>query len=357
MEFPLSLTKQTITMKTIHILRFFIFTVLLGVVPDATYAQIPTNGLVGFYPFNGNANDESGNQYNGIPVNVSSISDRFGSSDRAYAFNGESGYISLPTCFDILPRTIDLWFNSGIADYSEFYGGIYQSDNPTLSNGNTGIAVLEINGQKKLLLTICGVSDTIDISTNIWYNVAIVANANKEIYYYLNGELLRAKTFSTFVTSDNGLNNTIIGANRILTTNYFKGIIDDIRIYNRVLYQREIQQIYYEGACANSINVIDTLIIYTNLVTSNPAVYQNSIKVYPNPTNDYLTIDCGTNYSMLSVNSIKITNASGQTMFKSPVNRQFYRLDLSGWTGNGLYLIYILDSQNNTIDVRKILLE
>jgi hypothetical protein len=30
-----------------------------------TFAQIPTNGLVGYYPFSGNSNDLSGNNNNG----------------------------------------------------------------------------------------------------------------------------------------------------------------------------------------------------------------------------------------------------------------------------------------------------
>ena len=51
-------------------------TILLGVVSLlislASYAQQPaflTNGLVAYYPFNGNANDESGNGNNGVPMN------------------------------------------------------------------------------------------------------------------------------------------------------------------------------------------------------------------------------------------------------------------------------------------------
>jgi hypothetical protein len=344
-------------MKTIYILRVNFCAIILVIMCNVSYAQIPTGGLVGFYPFNGNANDESGNQYHGIPVNVFSISDRFGSTDKAYSFDGESGYVLLPNTFDILPRTIDLWFNSSDFDYNYSYGAIYQSDNPGLSFGNSGIAVIEINGQKKLLMTISAVTDTVDISANIWYNVAMSVNEDREISYYLNGTFLKMKTFSNFITSYNGLDNTIIGSNRILSSNYFKGVIDDIRIYNRVLYQREIQQIFNEGACANIITVMDTLIINMNLIASNPTIYQNLIKVFPNPTNDHIIIDCGTNFSLISYNSIKISNSSGLTMFSSNINQQCFQLDLSNWTGKGLYLIYILDSQGNIIDVRKILLQ
>jgi len=51
----------------------------------------PTNGLVAFYPFNGNANDESGNGKNGTVINAIPVVDSFGSSNKAYGFNGNNG--------------------------------------------------------------------------------------------------------------------------------------------------------------------------------------------------------------------------------------------------------------------------
>ena len=50
-----------------------------------SYAQNEfTNGLVAYYPFNGNANDASGNGNNGIPSNASLVTDRFGTANGAY---------------------------------------------------------------------------------------------------------------------------------------------------------------------------------------------------------------------------------------------------------------------------------
>ena len=59
-----------------------------------TFAQVPsyvpTNGLVGYWPFNGNANDESGNGNNGTVNGATLTSDRFGNANGAYSFNGSS---------------------------------------------------------------------------------------------------------------------------------------------------------------------------------------------------------------------------------------------------------------------------
>jgi hypothetical protein len=51
-------------------------------------SYLPTNGLVAYWPFNGNANDESGNGNNGINYGATATSDRNGNSNSALSFNG-----------------------------------------------------------------------------------------------------------------------------------------------------------------------------------------------------------------------------------------------------------------------------
>jgi hypothetical protein len=53
-------------------------------------SYVPTDGLVGWWPFNGNANDESGNGNNGNAIGVTLTTDRFGLTNSAYFFNGTS---------------------------------------------------------------------------------------------------------------------------------------------------------------------------------------------------------------------------------------------------------------------------
>ena len=76
-------------------------------------AQIPTNGLVAYYPFSGNANDSSGNGNNGTVYGATLTTDRFGNANSAYSFDGVSNYINIAN--SILPSTstslsISLWF-------------------------------------------------------------------------------------------------------------------------------------------------------------------------------------------------------------------------------------------------------
>jgi|GEM_PF-3881945 len=78
-------------------------------------------GLVAFYPFNGNANDESGNGLDGTPNGTSITSDRFGNSNSAYSFN--QTFITIPNIdFTQMQQfTINLWANTQNVGDGEAY--------------------------------------------------------------------------------------------------------------------------------------------------------------------------------------------------------------------------------------------
>jgi hypothetical protein len=58
-------------------------------------AYVPTNGLVAWWPFTGNAIDSSGNGINGIVNGATLTTDRFGNANKAYSFNGSSNSITV----------------------------------------------------------------------------------------------------------------------------------------------------------------------------------------------------------------------------------------------------------------------
>ena len=78
-------------------------------------SYVPTNGLVAWYPFNGNANDESGSGNNGTVYGATLTTDRFGNSGKAYFFNTIPCYIDLPEISTELGKpgnnaTYSMWF-------------------------------------------------------------------------------------------------------------------------------------------------------------------------------------------------------------------------------------------------------
>ncbi len=101
--------------------------------------------------------------------------------------------------------------------------------------------------------------------------------------------------------------------------------------------------------------VTDTLIINTTLGLSQAGAI-NTIRVYPNPASDYLIIDNG-NHSLMAGYSIQIKNNTGQQVFQSAINQAQFTVDLSSWTGDGLYFVHILDPQGATVTIRKIILQ
>lgn len=76
-------------------------------------AQIPTNGLMAHFPFNGNANDQTLNANNGTVYGATLVMDRFGNPNSAYSFNGSTDYISVPSSASIASfpngQTISMW--------------------------------------------------------------------------------------------------------------------------------------------------------------------------------------------------------------------------------------------------------
>ena len=101
--------------------------------------------------------------------------------------------------------------------------------------------------------------------------------------------------------------------------------------------------------------VTDTLIINTTLSLPAPN-NENTILIYPNPASDHITIYNG-NFAAMIGYSIKITNNAGQEVFLNAINKAQFYVDLSTWSGNGLYFVHLIDPQNNTVTVKKIVLQ
>ena len=75
-------------------------------------AQVkPDSGLVGYWPFNGNALDESGNNNNGTPNGATLVADRFENDSSAYKFDGVDDYIAVPSSgsLSLSQITISTW--------------------------------------------------------------------------------------------------------------------------------------------------------------------------------------------------------------------------------------------------------
>lgn len=251
------------------------------------------NGLVAYYPFNGNANDASGNGNNGTPMNgVQMTTDRFGNSNSAYLFDGADDYISVPNSASLNPQnamSIALYFNPsrngtqvmlGKVAYTGTTATQYQLSMDVPANPGVKFGVNAItNGCSGTAVNTGNVSTNIPVSLNIWHCiVGTFDNGVQKIY--LDGVLMQ--TINTGFTTLNACSNATIQIGKwwSLDPFQFMGKIDDIRIYNRAINQDEVNALCIQSPVIASFDAPDTVCVNTPVTITNTS--QNVTNYYWN---------------------------------------------------------------------------
>jgi len=219
-----------------------------------------TNGLVAYYPFNGNANDASGNGNNGTNNGAILAKDRYGSDGNAFYFNATnlSTIICPSAAFPIgtNDRTISVWIKPNSAPSNSYFGNSKAIGYGIVNNSN-GSFFLSINWQPSLNLTLpitnemtYGMAsdnfgyykDIYNSDFSKWHQVVLGIQNNTNYFFYFDGVNLgfggSAGNVSSYQTVASSF---YIGS---FLNAYFNGGIDDIRIYNRALSSTEVQQLY-----------------------------------------------------------------------------------------------------------------
>jgi hypothetical protein len=205
------------------------------------------DGMVSYYPFNGNANDESGNGNNGIVSGATLTSDRFQQPGKAYLFIPENTILLKEgtNIIDNNPRAISFWFKPIVNEFATYT--IYKGGTNGQGKDFTIWYRKNIGGTYQLYLRRYvddTITDSIPINQN-WTHFVVNydGTTNLNLKFFINGKehLGRAtigtgRTFSTVaVQPEFGHNVDQLGIHR-----YLDGALDDIRIYNRALTQEEI---------------------------------------------------------------------------------------------------------------------
>ena len=220
---------------------------------NAIQAEVPNNGLIGLYLFNGNANDGSGNGNHGTVFGAALTTDRFGSPDKAYRFDGINDYIQAHA--DNLPtseRTISLWFRAdqinnrpGLIGYG---GG--NCGTSWLIGINNGGANKQYQMQGHCLANrIRGGYGPIPIGR--WHHWLITTDAagtkmfidgiehERNTHFVTNTSTAGKDLSLGVITSPGG-----VAPFTDVNIGYFDGMIDDVAIYSRALEASEIQDVF-----------------------------------------------------------------------------------------------------------------
>ncbi|MBC8185657.1 T9SS type A sorting domain-containing protein, partial [candidate division KSB1 bacterium] len=202
--------------------------------------------LVAYYPFNGNANDESSKNNNGTVYGAKLTTDRFGNLNSAYSFDGIDDEIDIPHSNNLNitgDLTICVWIKINQKD----------GDRAVIDKHEMQMYKINLGGGHPSFQMGTGPGASYPTSLNVskWYFLVGRFNSQTdERALFLNGNLVASTTEPTTVYSNNL--SVKIGRRCQNVSQYFNGIIDDIRIYNYALTESEISDLYHEGGWLTS---------------------------------------------------------------------------------------------------------
>jgi hypothetical protein len=230
-------------------------TMLILCMAPRSFAQNP----VAYWPFTGNAQDASGNRHDGTVAGSTLTTDRFGNANSAYRFNAASKtYIQVPhhpqLSFGTAPFSICAWVRICNAEHSDYAGVVVKGPTQIFYPGyqlvvtRTNRVMIQLGDQAMLGVERRGQRN---LGDGLWHFLVLtVSPQSRDIRLYVDGVLEGyTETFSSNAPYNVSMvDNTplFIGKERNSVV-YFTGSIDDVRIYNRVISNSEIQNLYREN--------------------------------------------------------------------------------------------------------------
>jgi len=320
-------------MKISKQLLLFIAIIGFAIISNAQIPNyVPSNGLVGWWPFNGNANDESGNGNNGTVNGATLSSDRFGNANQAYGFDGN----------DWIECAFNPLFNVGIGSFSIACWANRLGGNPfqhlvtrnqitvwpnalnsyALRYENSGIAFFSAGNPNTNNAII--ISPSIP-DLNLWNQIIAVFNAQDfTIRIYVNGILATIGSVNPNIQNYDNSGGLFFGVEHPTVAipsgpQFLNGSLDDIGIWNRALTECEIQNLYLSQLGAQSTITQTALDSYTlNGQTYTQSGTYTQVVPAANGCDSTITLNLTLNFTGIHdlVNStkilVKITDLNGK---------------------------------------------
>ena len=208
-------------------------------------SYMPKDGLVGYWPFNGNANDESGNGNNGTVNGATLSSDRNGAANSAYDFDGVSNFIKTELkSIESKKITLSVFF---LIDDKGFEGGNHRT---LIGSRTTWSDFLGIGFNKDPFIyfdipNIQRCKTNYNLPSDLkWHHILVTLSENSS-KIYIDGKLSAEEQLIS-VIDKLIFNNVLFGLDEINAgdNRYWRGKLDDIAIYNRALTQQEVTALY-----------------------------------------------------------------------------------------------------------------
>lgn len=201
-----------------------------------------TNGLVAYYPFNGNSYEATGSGYNLTNFGAQLATDRFGNTNSAYSFNGSSYMITATN--NLLPsgsanRTLSLWVKTD-SSLTNVSGNYIAADYGSGASPNLAFGLFL--GNRYWGIHFDGANQQVfsSIKPDTSWHQFVCIYSNGFAQMYVDG----IQNTNAPWTTSTAVGRLIVGNNINGFSEYFRGIIDDIRIYNRALSSSEVTALY-----------------------------------------------------------------------------------------------------------------
>jgi len=301
------------------------------------------------YPMDGNANDISGNNFNGTVNGATLTTNRFGTTNGAYSFDGINDYIDIgmvSTMNNILDEfTVSFWMKSDSNDASTYFEVMGNINNPgaglsfnidihrtafTSFQKNSVFFYLRDNASDVMALTFTEP----ELFDNNWHCVVIKVNssATGNVEVYLDGVIhnhtMDFNEGPTFSATDFQYP-FVIGAlnNRGTIERFFNGSLDQFRIYDYAI---------------NNSNILTDCAATSIGINEQASPFVSGVNIYPNPASEILFVE----NNNPNLQQMTVYDMQGKQMHQSNITN----IDISSWA-NGAYLV-VFANQDQTL-VRK----
>jgi hypothetical protein len=337
-----------------------LFSLFLGLILSHTtlQAQSLSDGLVGWWTFTNNALDSSGKGNHGTVYGATLTKDRFDHDNRAYQFDGVGSYINFGTDASLKPidHSVVFWFR-----YTDSSKTQMMLNNANSLNGEWGVNCWYVAGYGLRYNMGAGANDHVSFVQNPrsfadgkWHMYAVTYSETTDkmsmyidgaFYSNQNGSGTKGGVGSSEHVQFNSNEPWIAGASsQFLTStpnsgpNYFRGDLDDIRIYNRAITASEVQQLY---SMLSSVEVIQSA---------------PRIDIFPNPTLGLINIHL-TDETKLGKIQFRIYTPSGQILYDEPISNHRSTIDLKALGTGRVYILKLTDEEGIIHLVKSVILQ
>lgn len=310
----------------------------LSICAGPVISQLPSANLIGYYKFEGNASDATGNNNAMLQGSPASVADRFNIAGRAYTFNGTNQYISTVNSYvNPSPASTSVWFKTATTVGGALMGF---SSLQTGAGGNRDrFLYMTSTGNIYAAVSPGSVKKTINSSTAYndgnWHMATSTVGAGG-LKLYVDGVLIATDATVTAAETTTGYwrigYSDLSGWPNEPASYYFDGTLDDAIIYHKELSAAEIAILYNspDGAgsnmpvCAGStLNLSATTVSGATYSWTGPNSFTSSLQ---NPTISYTAANEG-------IYTVQITVA-GCTTPSVAYARVISSTNGGQWTGN-----------------------